>query len=46
MAYSIIAATSVIYDSTTMSYVITSAECDLRLSYIQKGLLNAMGHTG
>lgn len=46
MAFSVPAAVASIYDTTTMSYVLTSAECDLRLNYLQKGLLNATVHLG
>ncbi|XP_077289381.1 uncharacterized protein LOC143913451 [Arctopsyche grandis] len=46
MAFAIPASIASIYDTTTMSYVITSAECDLKLSMMQKGSLNAMAHMG
>lgn len=35
-----------IFDTTTMSYILPSAECDLELTLNQKGLLNAVIYTG
>ncbi|XP_046593937.1 synaptic vesicle glycoprotein 2A isoform X1 [Neodiprion lecontei] len=35
-----------VFDSTTMSYVLPSAECDLRLTLFHKGVLNAVTYTG
>lgn len=35
-----------IYESTAMSYIIPSAECDLKLSMLDKGMLNAVTYAG
>lgn len=35
-----------VFETTTMSYVLPSAECDLRLSLVDKGTLNAVTYGG
>uniref|UniRef100_A0A182SPJ2 Major facilitator superfamily (MFS) profile domain-containing protein n=1 Tax=Anopheles maculatus TaxID=74869 RepID=A0A182SPJ2_9DIPT len=35
-----------VFETTTMSYVLPSAECDLNLSLADKGMLNAITYTG
>lgn len=35
-----------VFETTTMSYVLPSAECDLRLSLVDKGTLNAVTYVG
>lgn len=35
-----------VFETTTMSYVLPSAECDLRLSMVDKGTLNAVTYGG
>jgi hypothetical protein len=40
------AAWSIVFDTTTMSYILPSAECDLHLSNLDKGILNAMVYGG
>jgi hypothetical protein len=40
------AAWSTVFDTTTMSYILPSAECDLNLSNLDKGTLNAMVYGG
>ncbi|KAJ9595019.1 hypothetical protein L9F63_013685, partial [Diploptera punctata] len=40
------AAWSTLFDTTTMSYILPSAECDLSLSNLNKGVLNAMVYAG
>ncbi|XP_053680500.1 putative metabolite transport protein YwtG [Anopheles nili] len=35
-----------VFETTTMSYVLPSAECDLNLSLADKGILNAITYTG
>jgi hypothetical protein len=40
------AAWSTLFDTTTMSYILPSAECDLNLSNLDKGILNAMVYGG
>lgn len=37
---------SSVYGSTAMSYVLPSAECDLGLTLLDKGLLNSMTFAG
>ncbi|KDR24109.1 synaptic vesicle glycoprotein 2B isoform X2 [Zootermopsis nevadensis] len=37
---------STLFDTTTMSYILPSAECDLNLSDLDKGILNAMVYGG
>ncbi|XP_067209319.1 synaptic vesicle glycoprotein 2B-like isoform X2 [Linepithema humile] len=37
---------SSVFSSSTMSYVLPSAECDLRLTMFDKGLLNSMAFAG
>lgn len=37
---------SSIFSTTTMSYILPSAECDLQLSLIDKGTLNAITYAG
>lgn len=37
---------SSIFSSSTMSYVLPSAECDLQLTMFDKGLLNSMAFAG
>jgi hypothetical protein len=36
------AASSTVFDISTMSYILPSAECDLNLSNLDKGILNAV----
>ena len=40
------AAWSISFDTSTMSYILPSAECDLNLSNLDKGILNAMVYGG
>lgn len=40
------AAWSIVFETTTMSYILPSAECDLNLSNLDKGILNAMVYAG
>ena len=35
-----------VFDTTTISYVLPSAECDLNLSLVDKGTLNAVTYGG
>ncbi|XP_055551438.1 synaptic vesicle glycoprotein 2B-like [Wyeomyia smithii] len=35
-----------VFETTTMSYVLPSAECDLNLSLVDKGILNAVCYAG
>lgn len=35
-----------VYETSTMSYVVPSAECDLKLSLMDKGVLNAITYAG
>ncbi|XP_058457138.1 synaptic vesicle glycoprotein 2B-like [Malaya genurostris] len=35
-----------VFETTTMSYVLPSAECDLNLSLVDKGLMNAVCYAG
>ncbi|KAM8721416.1 hypothetical protein ACLKA7_007311 [Drosophila subpalustris] len=35
-----------VYETSTMSYILPSAECDLRLSLLDKGVLNAITYAG
>ncbi|XP_058813071.1 synaptic vesicle glycoprotein 2B-like isoform X2 [Topomyia yanbarensis] len=35
-----------VFETTTMSYVLPSAECDLNLSLVNKGILNAVCYAG
>ena len=35
-----------VFETTTMSYVLPSAECDLNLTLADKGMLNAITYTG
>ena len=37
---------STVYSTTTMSYVLPSAECDLHLTNVDKGMLNSMEFIG
>jgi len=37
---------SLAFDASTMSYILPSAECDLNLSILDKGILNAMVYAG
>ena len=34
------------FESSTMSYILPVAECDLKLSLIDKGVLNAVSYAG
>jgi len=36
------AAMGTVYETSTMSYILPSAECDLKLSLLDKGILNAI----
>ncbi|XP_055584683.1 synaptic vesicle glycoprotein 2C-like [Uranotaenia lowii] len=38
--------TTTVFETTTMSYVLPSAECDLELSLVDKGTLNAVTYVG
>ncbi|XP_037727027.1 synaptic vesicle glycoprotein 2C [Drosophila subpulchrella] len=40
------AAMSTVYETSTMSYILPSAECDLKLSLLDKGILNAITYAG
>lgn len=40
------AAMGTVYETSTMSYILPSAECDLHLSLIDKGVLNAITYAG
>jgi hypothetical protein len=40
------AAWATVFDTSTMSYILPSAECDLNLSNLDKGTLNAMVYGG
>jgi hypothetical protein len=40
------AAWSIAFDTATMSYILPSAECDLNLSILDKGILNATVYGG
>jgi MFS family permease len=40
------AAWSIVFDTSTMSYILPSAECDLNLANLDKGILNAMVYGG
>lgn len=37
---------SIAFDTSTISYILPSAECDLNLSNLDKGILNAMVYGG
>jgi len=37
---------SIAFDTATISYILPSAECDLNLSNLDKGILNAMVYGG
>ena len=37
---------AIIYASSTMSYVLPSAECDLKLTMLDKGMLNSVTFAG
>lgn len=39
-------AMSTVYETSTMSYILPSAECDLHLSLLDKGILNAITYAG
>lgn len=38
--------TSSIFSTSAMSYILPSAECDLNLSLLNKGMLNAVTYAG
>ncbi|KAH8416781.1 hypothetical protein KR222_004083, partial [Zaprionus bogoriensis] len=40
------AAMGTVYETSTMSYILPSAECDLHLSLLDKGVLNAITYAG
>lgn len=40
------AAMGTVYETSTMSYILPSAECDLKLSLLDKGILNAITYAG
>lgn len=40
------AAMGTVYETSTMSYILPSAECDLQLSLLDKGILNAITYAG
>ncbi|EDV45422.2 synaptic vesicle glycoprotein 2B [Drosophila erecta] len=40
------AAMSAVYETSTMSFILPSAECDLQLSLLDKGILNAITYAG
>ncbi|XP_043866435.1 synaptic vesicle glycoprotein 2B isoform X1 [Drosophila mojavensis] len=40
------AAMGTVYETSTMSYILPSAECDLHLTLIDKGILNAVTYAG
>lgn len=40
------AAIATVLETSTMSYILPSAECDLKLTLIDKGLLNAITFVG
>ncbi|XP_017872285.1 PREDICTED: synaptic vesicle glycoprotein 2B [Drosophila arizonae] len=40
------AAMGTVYETSTMSYILPSAECDLHLTLIDKGVLNAVTYAG
>ncbi|EDW82762.1 uncharacterized protein Dwil_GK10168 [Drosophila willistoni] len=40
------AAMGTVYETSTMSYILPSAECDLKLSLLDKGILNAVTYAG
>lgn len=40
------AAMGTVYETSTMSYILPSAECDLQLSLLDKGVLNAITYAG
>ena len=46
MLVTIPASWATVFDTTTMSYILPSAECDLLLSNLNKGVLNAMVYAG
>ncbi|PSN56139.1 hypothetical protein C0J52_03326 [Blattella germanica] len=46
MLVAIPSAWSTVFDTTTMSYVLPSAECDLNLSNFNKGVLNSVVYAG
>ncbi|XP_037943089.1 synaptic vesicle glycoprotein 2C-like [Teleopsis dalmanni] len=42
----VIAIAATTFETSSMSYILPTAECDLRLSLLQKGILNAITYTG
>ncbi|KAH8273498.1 hypothetical protein KR018_008219, partial [Drosophila ironensis] len=46
LAAAIPAAMATVYETSTMSYILPSAECDLKLSLLDKGILNAITYAG
>ncbi|KAH8366605.1 hypothetical protein KR084_006463 [Drosophila pseudotakahashii] len=40
------AAMGTVYETSTMSFILPSAECDLKLSLLDKGILNAITYAG
>ncbi|EDW00207.1 synaptic vesicle glycoprotein 2C [Drosophila grimshawi] len=42
----VFAAMATVYETSTMSYILPSAECDLKLSLLDKGILNAITYAG
>ncbi|XP_030378173.1 synaptic vesicle glycoprotein 2B [Scaptodrosophila lebanonensis] len=43
---SVPSAMATVFETSTMSYILPSAECDLRLSLLDKGILNAITYAG